>query len=103
MTAPARQVGHYRLGEVIGVGSFATVHRARDERLQDEVVRLGGLAELGVERETLQAIAKRLDEPQLEELRMAFQRQADKTWGLEPQLKGLEERDFGQRDGAFLI
>ena len=34
---------------------------------------------------------------------MAFQRQADKTWGLEPQLKGLEERDFGQRDGAFLI
>src|SRR5690625_613954 len=38
MTAPARQVGHYRLGEVIGVGSFATVHRARDERLQDEVV-----------------------------------------------------------------
>ena len=54
-----------------------------------------------LERETLQAIAKRRDEPQLEELRMAFQRQADKTWGLEPQLKGLEERDFGQRDGAF--
>src|SRR5690625_1420641 len=37
MTVPARQVGHYRLGEVIEVGSFAAVHRARDERLQDEV------------------------------------------------------------------
>ena len=81
----------------------AALGRKYLQRLQDEVVRLGGLAELGVERETLQAIAKRLDEPQLEELRMAFQRQADKTWGLEPQLKGLEERDFGQRDGAFLI
>ena len=81
----------------------AALGRKYLQRLQDEVVRLGGLAELGVERETLQAIAKRLDEPQLEELRLAFQRQADKTWGLEPQLKGLEERDFGQRDGAFLI
>ena len=81
----------------------AALGRKYLQRLQDEVVRLGGLTELGVERETLQAIAKRLDEPQLEELRMAFQRQADKTWGLEPQLKGLEERDFGQRDGAFLI
>ena len=81
----------------------AALGRKYLQRLQDEVVRLGGLAELGVERETLQAIAKRLDEPQLEELRLAFQRQADKVWGPEPQLKGLEERDFSQRDGAFLI
>ena len=27
----------YRLGEVIGAGSFATVHRARDERLDADV------------------------------------------------------------------
>lgn len=38
MTQPGHRVGHYRLGEVIGVGSFATVHRATDERLHDEVV-----------------------------------------------------------------
>ncbi|MGD8150315.1 serine/threonine-protein kinase [Ornithinimicrobium sp. Y1694] len=31
-------IGRYRLGEVIGVGSFATVHRALDERLDDVVV-----------------------------------------------------------------
>lgn len=33
-----RRVGRYLLGEVIGVGSFATVHRALDERLDDTVV-----------------------------------------------------------------
>lgn len=34
----ARRVGRYRLEEVIGVGSFATVHRATDERLDATVV-----------------------------------------------------------------
>ena len=37
MSRPTR-VGRYRLEEVIGVGSFATVHRAVDERLDDAVV-----------------------------------------------------------------
>lgn len=32
------RLGHYLLGDVIGVGSFATVYRATDERLDDEVV-----------------------------------------------------------------
>ena len=32
------QAGRYQLQEVIGVGSFATVHRARDEHLDDTVV-----------------------------------------------------------------
>jgi len=31
-------MGRYRVGDVIGVGSFATVHRAVDERLDDTVV-----------------------------------------------------------------
>src|SRR5690625_5444900 len=30
--------GRYQLGEVLGVGSFATVYRARDELLNDTVV-----------------------------------------------------------------
>lgn len=41
MAAPgAREplLGRYRVGDVIGVGSFATVHRAVDERLDDVVV-----------------------------------------------------------------
>ena len=36
MTGPAR-VGRYRLDGVLGVGSFATAHRAVDERLDDLV------------------------------------------------------------------
>lgn len=34
----AERIGRYLLDDVIGVGSFATVHRARDERLDDTVV-----------------------------------------------------------------
>lgn len=34
----AERMGRYLLGDVIGVGSFATVHRALDERLDDTVV-----------------------------------------------------------------
>lgn len=34
----SQYAGRYRLGEVLGVGSFATVYRALDERLQDTVV-----------------------------------------------------------------
>ncbi|MGP5290753.1 serine/threonine-protein kinase [Brachybacterium sp. AOP42-E1-35] len=33
----AELLGHYRLHEVLGVGSFATVHRAHDERLDASV------------------------------------------------------------------
>lgn len=38
MTSTPRRIGRYRLDEVIGVGTFATVHRAFDERLDDTVV-----------------------------------------------------------------
>ncbi len=38
MTQPPGAVGRYRLQEVIGVGSFATVHRATDDRLEADVV-----------------------------------------------------------------
>lgn len=72
-------------------------------KLKDEVVRLGGLAELGLEHDTLKAIAGRLEEPELEGLRAAFQRQVDKAWGPETQLKGSEGLELEQRDGAFLI
>lgn len=35
---PVQRAGRYRLGGVLGVGSFATVHQAFDERLDAEVV-----------------------------------------------------------------
>lgn len=35
---PIERVGRYRLDGVLGVGSFATVYRARDERLDADVV-----------------------------------------------------------------
>ncbi|MEI2776003.1 MAG: serine/threonine-protein kinase [Tetrasphaera sp.] len=38
MSVNETRVGRYRLEEVIGVGSFATVHRAVDERLDDTIV-----------------------------------------------------------------
>ncbi|GMA31296.1 protein kinase domain-containing protein [Litorihabitans aurantiacus] len=38
MTRPRTVAGRYELREVLGVGSFATVHRALDDRLEDEVV-----------------------------------------------------------------
>ncbi|MEL7977316.1 protein kinase [Isoptericola sp. F-RaC21] len=37
-SAPEPLLGRYRVGDVIGVGSFATVHRAVDDRLDDVVV-----------------------------------------------------------------
>ena len=73
------------------------------QKLKDEVVRLGGLTELGLERDTLTAIAGRLEEPELEGLRAAFQRQVDKAWGMETQLKASEGLELEQRDRAFLI
>ena len=81
----------------------AALGRKYLQRLKDEVVRLGGLAELGLERDTLAVIAGRLEEPELEGLRAAFQRQVDKAWGAETQLKAPEGLAPEQRDGAFLI
>lgn len=37
MTGSAGRIGRYRLEEVVGVGSFATVHRAVDDWLEDTV------------------------------------------------------------------
>ena len=85
------------------LGREAELGRKYLRKLKDEVVRLGGLTELGLERDTLKAIAGRLEEPELEGLRAAFQRQVDKAWGVEPQLKAPEGLELEQRDGAFLI
>ena len=82
----------------------AALGRKYLERLKGEVVRLGGLAGLGLEHATLEAIAGKLEEPELEGLRRAFEKQADRAWGAESQLwHGGEQREEERRDGAFLI
>ena len=82
----------------------AALGRKYLERLKGEVVRLGGLAGLGLEHATLEAIAGKLEEPELEGLRRAFEKQVDKTWGAESQLcRSGEQREEERRDGAFLI
>ena len=81
----------------------AALGRKYLERLRGEVVRLGGLAGLGLEHAVLEAIVKKLEEPELDELRAAFEKQADRAWGAECQLSRGGEGKEEDRDGAFLI
>ena len=81
----------------------AALGRKYLERLKGEVVRLGGLAGLGLEHAVLEAIVKKLEEPELDELRAAFEKQADRAWGAECQLSRGGEGKEEDRDGAFLI
>ena len=72
--------------------------------LRDEVVRLGGLAELELEQETLKRIVQRLEEAELDGLKRAFEARLDKAWGVETQLPAWEQPiQAEERDGAFLI
>ena len=72
--------------------------------LRDEVVRLGGLAELELEQETLKRIVQRLEEAELDGLKRAFEARLDKAWSVETQLPAWEQPVAAEnRDGAFLI
>ena len=72
--------------------------------LRDEVVRLGGLAELELEQETLKRIVQRLEEAELDGLKRAFEARLDKAWSVETQLPAWEQPiQAEERDGAFLI
>lgn len=82
----------------------AALGRKYMEQLKDEVVRLGGVAGLDLERETLKRIVQRLEEPELDALRKAFEQQVDRAWGAETQLTVREQPGQAEsRDGAFLI
>lgn len=72
--------------------------------LKDEVVRLGLLAGLGLEAKQLRDMANALCAEQLEQLKAAYGRQAEKQYPLRPQLQYEDKQEENrQRDAAFLI
>ena len=82
----------------------AALGRLFRKQLEEDVVRYGLLAGLGLESEQLRAMAKSLDTEGLEQLKSAYAAQAEKRYPLRPQLEyqpRVEENR--QRDGAFLI
>ena len=82
----------------------AALGRKYLQQLKDEVVRLGGVAGLALEQATLKSIVQRLEEPELDALKKAFEVQVDKAWGVETQLPAWEQPiPTESRDGAFLI
>ena len=89
---------HLRLEQEAALG------RKYLEGLRSDVVRLGGLAGLELEHGTLKAIAARLAYPELNALRKALEKQADRRFPAETQLTyGEAQSGTEQRDGAFLI
>ena len=72
--------------------------------LRREVARLGGLAECGLDAPALERIAAKLDEPELLELKRAYEGRVRSKWPVEVQLSyGGESGDSRQEDRAFLI
>lgn len=89
---------HMRLEQEAALG------RKYLEQLRGDVVRLGGLAGLGLEHGTLRRIAEKLEYEELADLRKALERQADRRFPAETQLSyGAGQETDQQRDGAFLI
>ena len=82
----------------------AALGRKYLESLRGEVARLGGLAGLGLEHAVLRGIADKLGYDELLALKGALERQAERVFPVETQLRygGGREND-GERDGAFLI
>ena len=74
------------------------------ERLRKEVARLGGLAGTGLDAAALRPMVDRLEEPELLELKKAYQARVAQRFPVEVQLtyRG-EHRNDERQDGAFLI
>lgn len=74
------------------------------ERLRQETVRLGLLAEEGLGGETLRAIADRLEEPELERLRACYARRLEEKLPMPVQLR-YDGGETGPEanDGSFVI
>lgn len=82
----------------------AALGRAYRKSLEDETVRLGLLCGMGLEAEALRAMAERMSAQQLEQMKQAYGRQAEKHYPLKPQLEYQNRAEENrQRDGAFLI
>lgn len=75
------------------------------KQLRRDVARLGGLAQSGLEAPALERIAQKLDEPELLELKRAYEQKLAEKWPAQVQLRygGGESGNGKQEDGAFLI
>lgn len=72
--------------------------------LRREVARLGGLAECGLDAPALERIAAKLDEPELLELKRAYEAKAGARWPVEVQLSYSTQSGGTQtQDTSFLI
>ena len=82
----------------------ARAGRSYLEGLRSEVVRLGGLAEQGMDIGVLRAITEKLEERELLELKRTFEGRAQEKYALKPQLDyGKAQHSAPEQDGAFLI
>ena len=82
----------------------AILGRSYLQQLKDDVVRLGLLAGLGLECSQLREMANTLYPSQLEQLKQAYGRQAEKQYPLPTQLcYGDKVEENRHRDEAFLI
>ena len=82
----------------------AALGRKYLKQLREDVVRLGLLADLGLEAKSLREMANALGPGQLEELRKAYGRQAEEKYPLRTQLSyGQRQEENRQRDAAFLV
>ena len=72
--------------------------------LRCEVARLGGIVQPELKRETLEAIADKLEEEELLAVKGAWEKQLEKTLPVKPQLTYRREENTGRSsDNAFLI
>ena len=109
-----RQEGKQMLKELLGEQPECLAQLEQLEReaelgrrylagLRREVARLGGLAESGMEAAVLNSIAGKLEEPELLELKRAYERRLEKLYPPAVQLGGEEQSWPGPGDEAFLV
>ncbi len=91
--------------ELRALEAQAEAGRAWLEKLREETVRLGLLAEPALDGDTLRGIAGKLEGAELEALRKCFARGAERSVGLPVQLRYGREETEGtvEGDGAFAI
>ncbi|WP_295583052.1 hypothetical protein [uncultured Oscillibacter sp.] len=71
--------------------------------LRKEVVRLAMLADDDLDGQVFSKAAERLEEPELLELKRAYEARADRRFAPAPQLRGRREMVQGEAERAFLV
>ena len=90
--------------QLVQLEQEAALGRAYLRELKEEVVRLGLLSGLEMQAADLRRMANALGVPQLEQLKAAYGRQAQRNYPLHIQLEyGKRQADRQQEDTAFLI